>query len=267
MLVDAFVPDRPQKTALRPAAALVLGMHRSGTSSISGALVRLGGKAPRHLMPATPDNPRGYWESTALMALNDEILAAGGSGWLDWRRFEMRRLDPAQAKELRERAMSTLVEEFGDGLGAVIKDPRMCRLMRFWGPVFEGLSWPFRAVLAVRSPLEVAWSLRRRDGLGIGAGCLLWLRHTLDAEADTRGSRRAVLDWSRFLEDDRGSLGRVAEDLDLGWRYDEDEALAEVGDFLSSKLRRFTASEAELHADPCGDRARERRLCDDTRSG
>jgi hypothetical protein len=44
-------------------AALVLGIHRSGTSSVAGALVRLGGNAPLHLMPPQPENERGFWES------------------------------------------------------------------------------------------------------------------------------------------------------------------------------------------------------------
>ena len=57
-------------------AVLVLGMHRSGTSSVAGALMALGGSAPLHLMPPQEDNERGFWESAVLTALNDEILAA-----------------------------------------------------------------------------------------------------------------------------------------------------------------------------------------------
>ena len=64
-------------------AVLVLGMHRSGTSSVAGALVHLGGHAPLHMMPPQPDNERGFWESPVIMALNDDVLAAGDSGWTD----------------------------------------------------------------------------------------------------------------------------------------------------------------------------------------
>jgi hypothetical protein len=61
-------------------ALLVLGMHRSGTSSIAGAMVRLGGAAPFNLLLPANDNPKGFWESSVLMTLNDQILAASGSG-------------------------------------------------------------------------------------------------------------------------------------------------------------------------------------------
>lgn len=47
-------------------ALLVLGMHRSGTSSVAGAMVRLGGAAPLNLLPPQDDNPTGFWESQSL---------------------------------------------------------------------------------------------------------------------------------------------------------------------------------------------------------
>ncbi len=61
-------------------------MHRSGTSALSHAVHLLGASAAATLMPAGPDNPRGFWESSVVAAVNDETLAAGGSGWADWRR-------------------------------------------------------------------------------------------------------------------------------------------------------------------------------------
>ncbi|MGH6682236.1 MAG: hypothetical protein ACREDL_25615, partial [Bradyrhizobium sp.] len=53
------------------AAIFVLGMHRSGTSSLAGTLVQLGGNAPRHLLSPQPNNERGFWESEVIVALND----------------------------------------------------------------------------------------------------------------------------------------------------------------------------------------------------
>ena len=68
--------DRPSGEAVQSStrtAVLVLGMHRSGTSSLAGTLVKLGGTAPLNLVPADPDNTRGFWKSWVLMALNDEF--------------------------------------------------------------------------------------------------------------------------------------------------------------------------------------------------
>jgi hypothetical protein len=123
----------------RVSAIVVLGMHRSGTSSVAGALVRLGGGAPAHLMDPAPCNERGFWESPLIMALNDEILEAAGSHWGDCHRFDHQRIAEPAASELRARAAATLISEFGEAAHPVVKDPRMCRLLDFWKPVFKDL--------------------------------------------------------------------------------------------------------------------------------
>jgi hypothetical protein len=235
---------------LNKTVVAVLGMHRSGTSSIAGALVRLGGGAPLHLMPAAADNETGFWESQVIADLNDAILAAGGSDWRDWRKFGLKALDGAEGDALRIRAKAALAEEFGDVGLPVMKDPRMCRLMRFWTPVFNEANWSVRALLPIRSPLEVGWSLNCRDGIGPAFGCLLWLRHVLDAEAETRGMARAVLDWPQFLGGGREALSRASEQLGLIWPYWNESALADIDQFVSADLRHQRASEADLRAHP-----------------
>ncbi|HEY1780173.1 MAG TPA: hypothetical protein VGG79_07020 [Roseiarcus sp.] len=231
-------------------AILVLGMHRSGTSSLAGALVRLGVTPPLNLIPPNDDNPKGFWESTVIVALNDEILAAGGSHWEDWRPFDPTRIDPAVGYTLKTRARSALIREFGEASLAVIKDPRICRLIPFWSSALQDSGWSPRAILPLRSPLEVASSLERRNGIPLGVGCLIWLRHVLDAEAGTRSMRRAVVDWSGFLRDPPGALERVGEQLKVEWPRWTEHALTEIHDFVSGDLRRQRASDSDLLAHP-----------------
>ena len=231
-------------------AILVLGMHRSGTSSLAGALVRLGVTPPLNLIRPNDENPKGFWESTVIVGLNDEILAAGGSSWDDWRPFDPGRIDPALAFTLKTRARSALIREFGEASLAVIKDPRLCRLMPFWSSVLQDSGWSPRALLPLRSPLEVASSLERRNGIPLSLGCLIWLRHVLDAEAGTRNMRRAIVDWNGFLRDPPGALERVGEQLKLEWPRWTDGALTEIHGFVSADLRRHRASDSDLLAHP-----------------
>ena len=235
---------------LNKTLVVVLGMHRSGTSSAAGALVRLGAAAPQHLIAPNADNERGYWESPVIVDLNGAILAAGGSDWKDWRKFDLNKIGALKANALRTRAKEALAEEFGDVGFAVMKDPRMCRLMPFWGPVFADAKWSVRALLPIRSPLEVGQSLYCRDGLSPAYGCLLWLRHVLDAEVETRGMARAVLDWPQFLGDRRKALTRVSEQWGFIWPHWYEDAFSEVDEFVSADLRRQRTSEAELAAHP-----------------
>jgi hypothetical protein len=225
-------------------------MHRSGTSSAAGTLVRLGAAAPQHLMAPTADNERGYWESRVIVDLNDAILAAAGSDWKDWRKFDLNKIDALHADALRARAKEALAEEFGDVGFAVMKDPRMCRLMPFWDPVFAEAKWSVRALLPIRPPLEVSQSLHCRDGLGPAYGCLLWLRHVLDAEAETRGMARAFLDWPQFLGNGRNALAQASEQLGVSWPYWCESALADIDQFVSTDLRRQRTSEADMQTHP-----------------
>ncbi len=62
-------------------AIIVLGMHRSGTSAISGGIANMGVEFGDHLMPAAPDNPRGFWENEGVVEINDKLLDIAGMNW------------------------------------------------------------------------------------------------------------------------------------------------------------------------------------------
>ena len=70
-----------QRKQLPAKLILVLGMHRSGTSALSGLLVKSGMDGPIDMMPATENNPKGYYESAAVMKLNDQLLSKLGYQW------------------------------------------------------------------------------------------------------------------------------------------------------------------------------------------
>jgi hypothetical protein len=64
---------------------MVLGMHRSGTSTLTRCLNFLGLTLGRedHLLPGGPENPRGFWENDLLTQFNDLLLDALGGAWFD----------------------------------------------------------------------------------------------------------------------------------------------------------------------------------------
>src|SRR5580700_7501855 len=62
-------------------ALVVLGMHRSGTSALTGMLHHLGIALGDRLMPASPHAPRAYWEHTGIVGVNERLMAAFGWAW------------------------------------------------------------------------------------------------------------------------------------------------------------------------------------------
>lgn len=229
---------------------LVLGAHRSGTSAISGTLAKLGATPPKTLMEGLTDNPKGHWESVVLMQFHDELLASAGSRWDDWRPFNPGWYNSPLAAQFKKRARALLAAEFGDSPSFVLKDPRICRFAPFWLDVFEQEGITPRLIIPVRNPLEVAQSLKTRDGSSLNKGLLLWLRHTLDAEATTRDMPRAFVEWDAFLKDWRPEADRIATELDVHWPRLSDFAAAEVDEFLSAELKRERVAPESARAHP-----------------
>lgn len=62
---------------------IVLGMHRAGTSAITRLINLMGAYlAPEdQFLPATPDNPKGYWERIDVLQLHEFVLDQMGADW------------------------------------------------------------------------------------------------------------------------------------------------------------------------------------------
>lgn len=214
-------------------ALVVLGMHRSGTSSVAGTLSLLGAAAPRTLMAPAADNPRGFWESQVVMELNDALLAEVSSAWNDWRA-----LARAPGPDAPGRIAGVLDAEFGGADPMVLKDPRMCRLFPAWRAGLTEAGYAPAIVTPLRSPTQVAASLVARNPITAAAGLRLWLRHVLEAEAASRGLPRHLMLWSDFMTDWRGQIALMNRRLGTALAPADAAVEAEVDAFLTPDLHR-----------------------------
>jgi hypothetical protein len=220
------------------AAILVLGMHRSGTSAFTRTASLLGASFPSNLMPPSPgDNEKGFWESVDIYRLNNEILGSAGSSWDDWRRFNPDWFQSNVAAAFGHTAQEILDRDFGSSSLFVLKDPRICRLLPFWVDVIRQANVEPRCLIPIRNPLEVAESLRCRNGFSLVKSLILWLRHVLDAEQDSRFLRRAFASYEGLLADWRGEVFRFSAALDLVWPRRSVSAELEIDAFLENRLR------------------------------
>jgi len=218
-------------------ALLVLGMHRSGTSAFTRVFNLLGADLPTTLLPPKADNRLGFWESPELVILHDEILASAGTTWDDWTRFNPGWYQSPLAMRFRERLLAYLVQDFGASAFFVIKDPRMCRLVQLWRETCEEFGACIKVVIAIRNPLEVAQSLRQRDGLTPAMCHLMWLRHTLGAIQDTKGLARCVVSYDALLRDWRDAVATISQRLPLTWPRYSPSVEAEIDAFLGLEER------------------------------
>ena len=206
----------------------------------------LGAGLPKSLMPSNPGNAKGYFESLAFMDFHSELLTSAGTDWLDWRSLNPAWYGSATAAEFRRRAGDLFKTEFGDTKRAVFKDPRACRFLPFWLEVLEEMEVRPHIVMPIRSPADVALSLRQQHGLPLGKGMALWLRHCLDAEAHSRTIERSIFTWKDFCLNWRAACRKIATDVHLSWPSPPDGELHEIDRFLMKELVHHNTDLAEF---------------------
>ncbi len=228
-------------------AIFVAGMHRSGTSATARAIAALGLKLPESPMGSALGNERGHWgESARIYESQRELLAEAGTSWDDVLPFPPAWLSSPAGAEWVPRMADAVRSEFpGDG-PFVFKDPRICRQVPFWLAVCQELGVEPAFVVPLRNPLEVAESLARRDGFEPAKGLLLWLRHNLDVERDTRGIPRAFITYEGLLRNPSAVMRAVCERISLPWPGHEMDA--ELGDLVTADERHHEFAPAELEA-------------------
>jgi hypothetical protein len=196
---------KPPRTAL-----LVLGMHRSGTSLLSGLIAEAGVELGPTLMPAAPDNPRGFWENQRIVDLHERVLSHFDQTWSsaeplppEWHRQDG--LVP-----LKDELRQIVQEEFGDTDLFCVKDPRLCRLLPLWRDLCEETGTRPVCVLISRPMEEVAASLQARDGLGQAHAEALWLRYCLEMLENVAGLGAVRARYSDLLVDPTPTLKQIA---------------------------------------------------------
>ena len=243
--------DSGEAVPAKRTAIVVLGMHRSGTSAFTRVFNLLGASLPKTLMPAAADNnPRGFWESEPIWHFNDALMEERGSRWDDWRPLDPEWQRSAAAGRLGERAAAILDDELATSALFVLKDPRICRLLPFWLSVLGQVGIAAKLIYPVRNPMEIAASLRVREGFPPAKSHLLWLTHLLSAESGSRGLPRAFASFADLLADWRKTIHAIEHAIDLtlpGWSA---EAESSIDAFLSPGERHHQTSSGALAASP-----------------
>ena len=148
-----------------PQFLFILGMHRSGTSCLTGALEACGlqlGSVSR----MNRDNARGNLEPRRVRKINDHILSKNNGSWHE----------PPDCIVVTPED-KTLIREYLTSLRSThltgIKDPRISIISEAWFECAES----FGLVGTFRNPMVVALSLEKRNGFPIEKGLQLWAHY------------------------------------------------------------------------------------------
>jgi len=161
------------------------------------------------LMPAQADNPEGFWEHLGFVALNDEILSELGGAWdlppRSDEAFTGARLDPLRLKA------RLLIEKFDSANVWGWKDPRNSLTLPFWEQLLPGI----KIVVVVRNPLEVAHSMRERNGSSYSFGLRLWEVYNRRLFEAANGKNRLITHYDLFFQQPEFELQRITDFIGL----------------------------------------------------
>jgi hypothetical protein len=195
---------------------MVLGMHRSGTSMLSGLMaLGMGYKVGGPLIGGAFDNAKGFFERIDVVYQNDEFMNKQGVWWnsntMSYdadRAYEM-----YKSKKVDFKYGARALKFFSDpnSVPWLQKDPRQCLTLRTW---LKLLSSEPAILFTYRHPLEVAMSLKRREkDFTVEHGLRLWIVYNMRAIQNSEGLCIVHTSNEAVLENPLAEVTRVSEEL------------------------------------------------------
>ena len=228
---------------------VVLGMHRSGTSAITRGLQALNVNLGEQLMaPEANNNDKGFFEDIEVNRLNIDLLNAIDSDWDAFSVIPATALIQERLAHYKLRAIKLIRSKVGERPFG-LKDPRIARLLPFWQSVFDDAGVSASYVIAVRNPMSIAQSLKKRNGFDSEKSHFLWLGHVLPAILQTHGFRRVAVSFDLMISEPYTQLNRIARSLDLPFDAHSTGVQEYVSDFLDAKLRHAEFDLDDLRTD------------------
>lgn len=145
----------------------IIGMHRSGTSCLTGLLEECG-VFLADVSRQNPHNKKGNHERLAIMELHDQVLADNGGAW------DRPPVMPVQWSESRRARLREIIDDYSGHARWGFKDPRSLLALEGWLEEAPGL----RFVGTLRNPDAVALSLHRRGGMPREDALALWAAYS-----------------------------------------------------------------------------------------
>lgn len=219
-----------QTAAGRSVPVMVVGMHRSGTSFLTGSLQQAGLEL-RNFSAWNPHNLKGNRENGDIVAFNDAVLGARGYAWdnpppgrVEWTDQE------------REQALG-LIADFSGFPRWGFKDPRSLLLIEGWRELIPNL----RFVGIFRHPTAVVQSLQARGGMPEEKALALWAAYNKRLLALYREQPFPLL----CFDEDEATLHEKLDAvlLELGLEPPREER------FFSSELKHHQQQERPLSAE------------------
>lgn len=186
-------------------ALIILGMHRSGTSCLTGQLEEAGVWLG-NVIRKSPHNAKGNRENPEIMALNESVLKSNDAAWnspptkpVIWQADQLAERDRILGGYPAERVWG-------------FKDPRTLFTLDGWRDALPDVTM----VGALRHPAAVAKSLHKRSSaISLDLGLALWKAYNLRLLDIARNEDIPILSFDQPATDYVAATQALIGDLGL----------------------------------------------------
>jgi len=227
---------------LKNTSIIVLGMHRSGTSAISGELERLGVFMGKNLFkPQKGVNNKGFFENSKLVSFNELLLDELETSWDNPLSFLMKNQLHLLEEKYLQKANNLISSEYGQQELWGMKDPRVSMLLPFWMKVLEQQNVKAYYLFIIRNPIEVLASLTKRDKFHKDKSLMLWLNYNFSCFLHTYETKnRLIISFQDLIKDTNGCTQSIIAKFNLPIKANDKDS------FVDSSLKNHTNSTTEF---------------------
>lgn len=180
---------------------IILGMHRSGTSLMSQIIRSLGAYLgeENELLGASNDNLDGFFENLEISCADNNILHLLNREWYSLEPIEID-YNNLEIKRIMFGLKKSVLKLFEKSNEIAIKDPRIALLLPLWEKLFQNLEVEVEYIWIFRNPLEVAESLKKRNGYCKKHSLMLWIYYNLSILTFLKNKTYLLINYKDIIE-------------------------------------------------------------------
>lgn len=226
---------------------LILGMHRSGTSSFTKILNLMGVDLGTKLIDPFDDNPKGFFEHEEIVNLNINFLESIGvdSNALV-KNLPLNWFYDKEAKSFKEEVKNIIKKDFGSSKIFAIKDPRISLLIPVYLEALKELDIEIFCIIAERKIQNVLSSLNKRNNLSFEEGLESYKKYYESIYLHTKNIPNLVLSYDDLIDDPESVIKTISKKITSLSSCEYKKIKNKVEDFLDKKLRHYNISDDDF---------------------
>ncbi len=225
--------------------AAIIGMHRSGTSVLSRCMKIFGAQLGDRIILPGPDNPKGYWEDEDILNLDIEMLTFLNTSWDSVKTINNNDILNLTNNGYIEKAKDILQQKLRNSDFFAIKDPRMAKLLPIWKHAFTESADQTIYIIAIRNPISVINSLKKRNNIDPVTASFIWLSHVIPSLIVTENEPRLIIDYDSFIDNPEKQINRISKKFGLTINKEEEKNF--INEFLDKNLRNSFIKKEEFY--------------------